>query len=134
MKERRQECSNTINGYSTTICTRYSFLSFFFKRVSSLFCSCSEDQPVYPPARPIPYYERTNTSSLQLVNGMDLKLTAEHLLMGGSCDDSALTLRAAASLHVGDCVRTVSGQEKISSGGAGQGSVHVGTNKKNYAL
>ena len=52
---------------------------------------------------------------LQLANGMDLKLTAEHLLMGGSCDDSALTLKTAASLHVGDCVRTVSGQEKISA-------------------
>ena len=52
---------------------------------------------------------------LQLVNGMDLKLTAEHLLMGGACDDSALTLRTAASLHVEDCVRTVSGQEKISA-------------------
>ena len=52
---------------------------------------------------------------LQLVNGMDLKLTAEHLLMGGSCADSALTLKTAASLHVGDCVHTVSGQEKISA-------------------
>ena len=52
---------------------------------------------------------------LQLMSGMDLKLMAEHLLMGGSCEDSALTLRTAASLHVGDCVRIVSGQEKISS-------------------
>ena len=52
---------------------------------------------------------------LQLANGMDLKLTAEHLLVGGSCDDAAFTLTTAASLHVGHCVRTVSGQEKISA-------------------
>lgn len=51
---------------------------------------------------------------LQLANGLDIKLTAEHLLLGGACD-APLTLVTAASLSVGDCVSGELGNIEISA-------------------
>jgi len=47
-------------------------------------------------------------------SGRDIKMTADHLVLGGSCMGS-LSLVQAGSLKVGECVQTVSGAEVISS-------------------
>ena len=51
---------------------------------------------------------------LTTASGRDIKMTADHLLVGGSCDAAVdMALVAADSLLVNDCVQTVSGREVI---------------------
>jgi Hint module len=45
--------------------------------------------------------------------GRDLKLTMSHVLPAGACG-TTLSLKYASEVSVGDCINTLSGQEKVS--------------------
>ena len=51
---------------------------------------------------------------LSIVSGLDVKMTTDHLVLGGACD-KPLSLVTAGSLRDGDCLQTVSGSEVVSA-------------------
>jgi hypothetical protein len=62
-------------------------------------------------------------------NGRDLKLTMNHVLPAGVCG-TTLSLKYASKVSVGDCINTISGQEKVSmvQSVRGQGLYTIVTN------
>lgn len=52
-------------------------------------------------------------TELVTVSGKTLKVTPDHLVLGGSCSSAGLV--SAGSLQSGDCVQTVSGSERVVS-------------------
>jgi len=56
---------------------------------------------------------KTTFTQISTVSGRDIKMTADHLVMGGSC--AAPSLVQAGSLKIGECVQTVSGAETVSA-------------------
>jgi hypothetical protein len=52
---------------------------------------------------------------ISTVNGRDVKVTPNHILPAGMCESSSsLPLVYASEVSVGDCIQTVSGEEKVS--------------------
>jgi Hint module len=69
-------------------------------------------------------------------NGRDIKMTESHILPSGACDTaSSLPLVYAKNVHVGDCIMTVSGEERVSAVGVvpGQGLYTIVT-KEEYVV
>lgn len=44
-----------------------------------------------------------------------VKMTTDHLVLGGSCEAATMSLVSASSLAVGQCIQTVSGPEQLAS-------------------
>ena len=69
-------------------------------------------------------------------HGRDIKMTQSHILPSGTCNTaSSLPLVYAKNVNVGDCVMTVSGEERISAVGivSGQGLYTIVT-KEEYLV
>lgn len=58
-----------------------------------------------------PNHEKATFTQISTVSGRDIKLTRDHLILGGACD--ALSLVQAGSLTSGQCVQTISGLEPV---------------------
>ena len=56
----------------------------------------------------------TTFTQISTVSGRDIKMTPDHLVLGGACSSAPL-LVLAGSLKSGECVHTVSGTEMIES-------------------
>lgn len=63
--------------------------------------------------------------------GRDLKMTLNHILPAGICG-TTLSLKFASKVSVGDCINTISGQEKVSivQSVRGQGLYTIVTNEE----
>jgi hypothetical protein len=57
---------------------------------------------------------KTTFIQISTVSGRDIKMTPDHLVLGGACGSSP-SLVLAGSLKSGECVHTVSGTEMIES-------------------
>lgn len=57
--------------------------------------------------------EKATFTQISTVSGRDIKLTRDHLILGGACD--ALSLVQAGSLALGQCVQSISGLEPITA-------------------
>jgi hypothetical protein len=71
----------------------------------------------YSPVIAIPHAFNTikaTFAQISTVSGRDIKMTPNHLVLGGACSSSP-SLVLAGSLKVGECVQTVSGSEMIAS-------------------
>jgi Hint module len=64
-------------------------------------------------------------------SGRDLKLTINHVLPAGVCG-TTLSLKYASKVVAGDCINTISGQEKVSTVQSirGQGLYTIVTNEE----
>ena len=72
----------------------------------------------YSPVIAVPHAANTikaTFAQISTVSGRDIKMTAEHLVMGGVCGSSPSSLMQAGSLKAGMCVETVSGSEMVAS-------------------
>lgn len=58
--------------------------------------------------------QMTLFSQITTEGGRDLKMTQNHILPSGVCGSSPLPLIYASGVSVGDCIMTVSGEEKVS--------------------
>lgn len=70
----------------------------------------------YSPVIAVPHAKNSIKASfaqISTVSGRDIKMTADHLVLGGAC--AAPSLVQAGSLKAGECVQTVSGAEAIAS-------------------
>ena len=70
----------------------------------------------YSPVIAVPHAAnaiKTTFTQISTVSGRDVKMTADHLVLGGSC--AAPSLVQAGSLKIGECVQTVSGAETVSA-------------------
>ena len=65
--------------------------------------------------------QRTVFARIITESGRDVQMTLNHLLPAGQCG-SALPLTYASKVTVGDCIMTVSGEEKVSAAERVQGS------------
>jgi Hint module len=66
-------------------------------------------------------------------HGRDIKMTANHIIPSGVCGNTAsLSLSYARNVNVGDCIMTVSGEERVSAVGVvpGQGLYTIVTNEE----
>jgi Hint module len=67
-------------------------------------------------------------------SGRDVKVTKNHVLPSGACG-SVLPLVYASQVHVGECIMTVSGEEKISKVETVQGEgVYTVVTKEEYIV
>jgi Hint module len=70
-------------------------------------------------------------------DGHDIKMTKSHILPSGVCDtSSSLPLVYAKDVNVGDCIMTVSGQERVSTVEvvSGQGLYTIVTKAENVVV
>ncbi len=57
----------------------------------------------------------THITTIGTTGVHEIKLTPDHLVLGGSCDNTLMSLVTAASLTISDCLQTVNGKEKITA-------------------
>jgi hypothetical protein len=74
----------------------------------------------YSPVMLIPHLTNSVKATfvhMSTVSGRDVKMTADHLVMSGECGHgtSSLSLVQAASVKVGTCLATVTGEDTVSS-------------------
>ena len=87
----------------------------------------------------LPHGPNTDTAlfvHITTARGRDIKMTKSHILPSGACNTaSTLPLVYAKSVNVGDCVMTVSGEERVSAVGIvrGQGLYTIVT-KEEYVV
>jgi hypothetical protein len=65
----------------------------------------------------IPHKANKDRALFKLIttdSGKDVKMTKNHLIVAGICD-STLSLKQASKVSKGDCIITISGQEKVAS-------------------
>jgi len=70
----------------------------------------------YSPVIAVPHAAnsiKATFAQISTVSGRDIKMTPDHLVLGGTCVSPSLV--QAGSLKTGDCVQTVSGSETIAS-------------------
>ena len=83
---------------------------------------------------------RDNAHFIQIitVHGRDIKLTGSHILPSGACSTASslpLPLVYAKHVNVGDCVMTVSGEERVSAVGVVQGQgLYTVVTKQEYIV
>jgi Hint module len=78
--------------------------------------------------------QRTVFARISTESGRDVQMTLNHLLPAGQCG-STLPLRYASKVTVGDCIMTVSGEEKVSAAERVQGSgVYTIVTKLEYVV
>jgi len=81
-----------------------------------LVASLDGKSTFYSPVMVLPHAAnsvQTTFTQISTVSGRDIKMTADHLVMGGVCG-SSLSLVQVGSLKIGECVQTVSGEEVVS--------------------
>lgn len=70
----------------------------------------------YSPVIAVPHTAnsvKATFAQISTVSGRDIKMTPEHLVLGGAC--SSLSLVQAGSLKAGQCIQTVAGEEAVVS-------------------
>jgi Hint module len=78
--------------------------------------------------------QRTVFARITTESGRDVQMTTNHLLPAGRCG-SALPLTYASKVAIGDCIMTVSGEEKVSAAERVQGSgVYTIVTKLEYVV
>ena len=75
------------------------------------------DRAGFSPVVAIPHGKNNQEAEFTVLltdTGRDIKMTADHLVMGGSCTEK-MSLVQADSLKLNDCILTVSGTAKLAS-------------------
>ena len=77
--------------------------------------SSNDGKTSFSPVIVIPHplnFEEAKFVRLTTSSGRDIKMTINHLIMGGKCG-STLSLKESGSLKIGECVATLKGEESI---------------------